>query len=248
MGIFFEQMHLKSVGEIDNMGSSKRPQGELLNGSWDSLVLLDACRYDVFREVNDIPGELKKVNSKAHSTVQWYKKYIYRKRNHDTVFISNQPWPWENGSFNIENFNFGSQHPLWKRDNWLDFESTVQKVNEILENIDPDKKALIHLLPPHVPYRSPRGKKFMKEELGIEYKFQQEIEKEIENYAELNGWKKIKSVYREEVAYALEKIKSIDPDVISSDHGELIGEQERYGHVVRHPKIRTVPWFEVSHQ
>lgn len=37
------------------------------------------------------------------------------------------------------------------------------------------------------------------------------------------------------------------PVVVTSDHGELLGEWNRYEHPpIRHPALRTVPWFEVD--
>ena len=34
--------------------------------------------------------------------------------------------------------------------------------------------------------------------------------------------------------------------VITSDHGELLGENGKFGHGIEHPVVREVPWFEVK--
>lgn len=44
-----------------------------LDRSWDYLIILDACRFDVFEEVYDdfLEGRLRKVESVGSSTPEW---------------------------------------------------------------------------------------------------------------------------------------------------------------------------------
>lgn len=58
---------------------------------WDYLIVLDACRYDYFKVLNDIvPGKLEKRLSVGPSTGTW----IFRNfsdQNYDIVYVSGHP-------------------------------------------------------------------------------------------------------------------------------------------------------------
>ncbi|MFB6295104.1 MAG: hypothetical protein ABEI97_05055, partial [Candidatus Nanohaloarchaea archaeon] len=58
---------------------------------WDMLIVLDACRYDTFKELNTIPGELKKVKSRATSTPQWLERNFSGDQN-DIVYAAGNPF------------------------------------------------------------------------------------------------------------------------------------------------------------
>lgn len=67
------------------------------------------------------------------------------------------------------------------------------------------------------------------------------------------GEEGLKDAYRENLVIVLESVSDLVDElegktVITSDHGELLGEAGYYGHsyVPDHPKIRNVPWFVVE--
>lgn len=77
------------------------------------------------------------------------------------------------------------------------------------------------------------------------------IEKFVDKYDE----KTLKKAYKSNLCLALEEVDKLiqrlpDNDiVISSDHGELLGENGDFGHpnaLSGHKDLRTVPWLEVK--
>ena len=52
----------------------------LMERDWNTLIILDACRYDVFKDVNNIPARLTKIKSVGSCTSDWIRntfKHIY---------------------------------------------------------------------------------------------------------------------------------------------------------------------------
>ena len=72
--------------------------------------------------------------------------------------------------------------------------------------------------------------------------------------AEKYGDNKLKEAYEENLRFVLKYVKEIvefipsGKIVITSDHGELLGEEGKYGHPgnFRHPKLLEVPWLEID--
>ncbi|KXB07236.1 hypothetical protein AKJ52_00715, partial [candidate division MSBL1 archaeon SCGC-AAA382C18] len=60
---------------------------------WDCLIILDACRFDFFREVykNYLDGELYKVISEGSQTSEWVRK-TFRKEYFEAVYVSANPY------------------------------------------------------------------------------------------------------------------------------------------------------------
>jgi len=52
---------------------------------WDNLIILDACRYDYFKEYNEISGDLEPVVSKASHSLQFMEK-IFQEKNYMIPF------------------------------------------------------------------------------------------------------------------------------------------------------------------
>ena len=68
-----------------------------------------------------------------------------------------------------------------------------------------------------------------------------------------HGKQGLRKAYEENLAEAMKEVKKLVKEldgrtVITSDHGERLGERNRYGHMPRSndPKLRLVPWFEVE--
>lgn len=75
--------------------------------------------------------------------------------------------------------------------------------------------------------------------------------KPIEIFVEKHNKKTLLEAYEKNLRSALEEIKEIvnkSPNkktIITADHGELLGEEEKYGHGHEDKKLREVPWFEI---
>lgn len=73
------------------------------------------------------------------------------------------------------------------------------------------------------------------------------LEKTVEKY----GRKKLQEAYRKNLETVFESVKDLHEElpgkmIITSDHGELLGEDGMYSHHSHHPLLKKVPWFEVE--
>ena len=47
-----------------------------LDQDWDNVIILDACRFDIFSELNHIPGNLECKISNASSSDEFFEKNL----------------------------------------------------------------------------------------------------------------------------------------------------------------------------
>jgi hypothetical protein len=258
---------LRSAGDqINRWYRSQRyperynPKGEcIFEKDWDNLIILDACRYDIFSEENDLPGELR-----AHySLSSWSGDFIRANFNdrelHDVVVVTANGW-YE--KIRKESTNSVDIHdliivPEGEKDNILPPDSvranrawrmpqivTEYAINAVTEY--PNKRILIHYHQPHTPYIGPTGRDYASE---LPYKFDGKESLETSHNV-------LQKAYRENLQIALDEVKDIrkkltGKTVISADHGEFLGERgfpipvRQYGHTNQnyHKALVKVPWF-----
>lgn len=233
-----------------------KKQSELLfEKNWKTLIILDACRFDrfskVISEVN-IEGKLLKVNSECCNTQEWYVKN-WNNHYDDVILVSANPRPWNQGF----NKNFYISTPVWKGNGEREWLRTRETINETLklQDSNPQKRFIVHTLPPHLPFIGKRGTQLL-EKLDIPIGGAVKMYNEILKYGRENGWCELREYYEENILESLRDIKEkigklLKPVVLTSDHAELIGELNLYGHDINgkkfnHPKLKIVPWFEVT--
>lgn len=229
-----------------------KKQSQLIRDyDWDTLIILDACRWDMFEKVNNIPGESQEVNSGAFNTSSWYKTHWNPENAKNTILISAQPMAW----WIKINENFHSSFLVKGKDDWMNPKPTIDKALS-LDKLD--QRLLIHLIPPHLPYQGLKGKEFInrigkKEGDGLwDVKFgKNSIQDIIENYGRDGNWDELRTYYIENIEFVLPEIKryienTVRKVVVTSDHGELLGEKDFYGHSHEHHILMEVPWLEVK--
>ncbi len=224
-----------------------------LEENWDYLLVLDACRFDVFSEViadKLWKGGLEKVNSQANHTQAWYRTH-WAEPN-DVHLITANPHPYLDGSGPAFK-NFKSDTRAW-REGQIDPRITLKFFKERKKK---GERYRIHLIPPHLPFLGKTGKKLFKK-LGLRSITSPDVYEKIRQYGKEGNWDELKECYRENLSLVLDAIRehadllSDGRTVLTADHGELLGEWGIYGHPPR-PKslrlrriLRTVPWFEVG--
>lgn len=231
---------------------------DILSADWDSLIILDACRFDTFEDVaSDLPGELTKVESKASATTQFLRANFSGETLHDTVYVTANPQLYrvENGIYDADPINvaFHEQIDVWQ-DNWHEEHRTVMP--EVVTEAAlaaaeryPNKRLIVHYMQPHAPYVGDTGV----EELPTEY---------------LNFWTSFKRgefdvstetakrAYRENLELVLPSVSELLSEydgktVVTADHGELLGERDfpipirQFGHppYTNIPSLVEVPWL-----
>ncbi|MFP3871451.1 MAG: sulfatase-like hydrolase/transferase [Candidatus Natronoplasma sp.] len=267
-------------------------QKELVNDlDWKYLIVLDACRFDHFKEYCSFDGSLKKVRSPAFEgegapTSVWYRN-VFRNRYEDIVHISSHPRV--NSMMEVEGFK-GAEHfsrviDLWDS-GWDERYGTVLPetvTEEGLKTIKkyPKKKFIFHYMQPHTPYLSldpPSTKK--KREPGSRTSFKRKARNLVvkntrrfigdKNAVDLMSWlglpplspmddalrkvgeDGVRKAYKENLVRALRSVEDLLDQlegkvVITSDHGELLGERGRFGHDFKgFEELEMVPWFELE--
>jgi len=234
----------------------------LFNSDWNVLVIIDCCRYDIFKELimeyPDLRGNIIPVDSECYNTQQWYRHHwmpsapiddilivsahpsIYRKVHRFDLFFGR-----------AEMLKFAMSRAEADDYSWMEPDNTFS----VLKNIDTDsKKLLIHILPPHLPYIGKRGREFLKSLRWKKGHFVTiDIYEAVSEYALKNGWDEVRSYYVENLKVSLDsisryvkKLKEYGTVVLSADHGEIIG-PDTYKHgLSNYSELREVPWHELE--
>jgi len=157
-----------------------------LESEWDYCLVLDACRYDVFRDVYDeyLDGTLEKRWSTGSSTPEWaYRTFT---GDHDIAYFSGNPFI--NGlGIPLNELKWGAscEYPwtatdhlsnvfdVWKR-GWDDDLGTVPPAGietvfrEEQAAVERAERTVLHYMQPHAPYLSRgTGQKLKQIQKGI---------------------------------------------------------------------------------
>lgn len=219
---------------------------------WDVLIVLDACRYDlmsqVYKEYNYLQS-LEKFHSVGSTSSEWMERSFSEKYKEDireTIYITGNP----NTQNHLPIRDFYKLDEVWKY-NWDDDLGTIHPdvLNDrsisLHRKFDPERM-IIHYMQPHYPFI--QGK--MGDGIGWEggkevWTLLQEGQVELEEV-----WRN----YRDNLRYVLDNLpillNNIDAEkvIITTDHGNLVGEYGIYGHPAKIalPELRQVPWCEVA--
>ncbi|MCD6457850.1 MAG: hypothetical protein J7K82_03285 [Thermoproteales archaeon] len=210
---------------------------------WDNLIILDACRYDVFEKYVSslgVEGELRKAISRGSSTTEFLKENFSGRKFKDTIYVTANPYV----SKMLRGVFYKIVH-VW-RDYWDEKLGTVHpeavtKVALETKSLYPDKRLIVHYMQPHTPF------------IG-EYKVKGSFVEVALKHGKEAAMRAYESNLRLVLPYIkmlLDKLDGIT--VVTSDHGEANGERALkifpiYGHPtgVRIPVLVEVPWFVVK--
>jgi len=221
---------------------------------WDNLVLLDACRYDAFAAVSDLPGDLESRHTNSSSTIEFLKRYVDGRDLTDTVYVTANPQHYRKSKRDYISSEFHDVIEVWQEDGWDDSFRTVrpETVADAAERAAaqyPNKRLLIHFMQPHYPYIGPTGQeKFDNDSLDF---FNRVLNGEIDVEDDV-----LRAAYRENIEKVLPSVHKLlkslgGRTVVSADHGEMFGERaspipiREYGHPtgIHTPELTNVPWL-----
>lgn len=239
---------------------------ELLSGvDWKYLVVLDACRFDVFEDVIrfvDVSGVLTECNSEALDTPMWYRKH-WAGDYPDVALIGAHPYPWR-PEVDVARY-FGAAFAVWSDPANLGWGGVVHpgRLCIFASRIMSERSSeqwIIHFEQPHLPFVDVMGMAFLENEIEVGLggddwiKYNPMLYDAVEAWGRSNGWEVLKSLYVGSLRVTLGVVVSWCTGlkggqvVITADHGEHLGEGGIYGHPwAAGPGILTrVPWFEVD--
>lgn len=234
---------------------------------WDVLVIADACRYDLLESVTDervwLPDEFESIRSAGSKSPQWMENTFtdeYASEMADTAYITGNPYSRDYSADQFAHFE-----ELW-RTHWEDGEISTMPPRPLTDRaIDVWRRhdefgadrLIVHYMQPHIPfygypelydgYGQEFGRDGVKEtqEKNVWYRLR---DGEV-SHAQL--WK----AYQDNLRVALDEVEilqqNMDADlVVSSDHGNGMGEWGIYAHPRSIPfaALRRVPWVPLSAQ
>lgn len=256
--------------EINNLWYRLRQEDQtrVMDEDWDILLLLDACRYDVFVERNTIEGSLDHRYSLGSTSEEFLHRNFTDDTFHDTVYVNANPYvPY----LGLHNDTFHAVIDLLNE--WDDKLETVRPKTVAdaalaASNRFPNKRLIIHFMQPHTPFIGELGRQV--ETGGWDPNLDHS------NIDSLTIWQRLRKynpederrpkitqvqeAYRENldlvIEHAANLVSTLDgTTVISTDHGNMIGERlwpvptrRMYGHPygVYHPNLVKVPWLRVE--
>ena len=244
---------------------------------WDNLIILDACRYDFFKEEVEkrkLPGKLGYIYSVGTCTLEFMLKTFSgpKEKYKDVVYISANPYASAYLKDKVEVL------PAWDYA-WDEYFGTAlpdavyEYVLDVLEKYR-NKKVIVHFLQPHVPYLT-QALNYDKIDanalLGVK---KEKIEKIDEQYrrhffklvsspvyyyndveTQIKGYKENLSIVMDYVEKLLLHLPG--RTVITADHGDASGEKifsflpfRVYGHPwsIRIDALAKVPWMVVDEE
>jgi hypothetical protein len=232
---------------------------------WDVLLILDACRYDLFQEViNNYDFILSDdyIYSTGSSSDEWMKNTFipeYQDEISKTSYITGNIF----SEYHLDGDNFYNMVELWK-EFWDEEEQTIPPnyltdyaIQEYRNN-NPEKM-IVHYMQPHQPFigsdvdlSNTKTRKDVNQKKNEWDKFNKGVlhmlrDGELEHDA---VWK----AYKDNLEFVMNEVDKIsnnldcDKLIITADHGNSFGENGIYGHPAGVPteSLRKVPWIEIE--
>lgn len=259
------QIKLEYYRRLHSIPYQKPKINALLETDEFILVILDACRFDVFKQMYD--GYLRGDITKTWSTARWTGEYIHNcwEGYNDLTYINTAPV--------ISKFYFNTRVSgpdpseyfreliqLWKTD-WDPETGTVpaDAVTDTAISLaaQSDQIRLVaHYMQPHLPYIGEYGFDIWENKAVLKDRIEGDLESPTSVYIDAieSGaisldelWK----AYEANLKYVLPEIrrlvKNVDcPVVVTADHGENLGEKGQYFHEENSRYTRVVPWLIVD--
>jgi len=244
----------------------KNPGRTVFEDEWDSLIILDACRVDAFREIlnkRNIPGRFSTRTSLGCWTGEFLLRNFGNERHDDIVYVTANPY--------VDRYLKGRFHRIisvWKN-HWDTTFNTVLPgavYRETLKALKryPEKRLIIHFMQPHHPYITLNEQKDKDMELIRNRITRRRYPLEPLNeiylariYAEFS-LRRLIQAYKDNLEFVFPYVEMLltklpGKSVVTSDHGELFGERvlralpfKIYGHGIgRNQNLVQVPWLEV---
>ena len=231
---------------------------------WDTLLILDGCRYDLFEAYHGFPGRLHKVRSLGSQSREFLERNFGDGTYHDTVYVSANPFVSV-----LDDDTFHAVIDLFDT-HWDEDALTVRPEAVVEATLDahhryPNKRLVAHFMQPHHPFLGPRGQRFDAGPVtGRAVGAQKVTDHTPPIWSRLDVgdptvdrrtvWDAYVENFELVEAHAMDLLNALDgKSVVTSDHGNLFGERlwplpiRRYGHPpgLRHPALVDVPWQEI---
>jgi len=233
---------------------------DIFEQDWDNLLILDACRYDLFKQYSDLDGELERKTSRGSSTVEFLQGNFDGRTLNDTVYVTANPQLYRN-RHRIDT-EFHRTINVWMEDGWNEEYETVLPETTRDYAIQaakdhPHKRLLVHFIQPHYPFLSSETSfdKGQLEDSENPYSFWLQIMMGDLDLSPGDIW----PMYVENLERTLASVRELLDEitgktVITSDHGNMVGEPSsplpirEWGHPwgTYTPELVDAPWLIIN--
>lgn len=245
--------------------SYEEEPSSIFDYSWDNLLILDSCRYDLFEQEW---GDCVKRTSMGSDTFEYITETYSEGEYKDVVYISACSYTTESKFKDFTGRSpdevFHRAYNLTEMDDYWDSElgtvppSAVIDFYERIKDRHQDKNLIFHFMQPHYP--------FINYNLSVKYEgLDRELSPNLQEQLEVNEpWglgftdkvsdEELWCAYRANLNLVRQEIEEKllplvkGKTVITSDHGNFVGENGLYGHRdgLKSKVLREVPWYEVN--
>lgn len=236
---------LSAAGRVDRINSRGL---NVYDREWDVLLILDACRYDMYERVI---GSSERVWSLGSASQEWLSSTFtnaYREQMLQTAYVTGNPY----SRALLDPSEFKLLDEVWTYA-WDDELGTIpaapirDRVVSVARQDEYDR-VIGHFMQPHLPFIS-GDEKMGRMNLDSFGAHDQSggvwRDAEFGRVDEEALWQ----AYDDNLRYVFEAVETILESVdgrvaITADHGNAAGEWGMWGHRVGvpHPKLRWVPW------
>jgi len=252
---FYAWFLAKTIWPLLHKDLSKKNAMKVMEEDWDYLIILDACRYDTFKEV--VGEEVSYAISGATDTQAWM-IWNFRENYKDVIYIAGNP-------------HFASAHlnktlgfiPFYMIKEVWDYgwDSTLKTVppeqvtNAAIEALKsfPEKRMIIHYNQPHHPFLG--DKELTQKDDGTWHT----LKGGLWGGKKTTIWRLVqqgevpleraKEAYKENLRIVMKEVDKLKEKlpgrvILTADHGELFREWGLYGHgsSLRVEGLVKVPW------
>jgi hypothetical protein len=230
---------------------------------WDTLVILDGCRYDLFEDINTLDGLLESRTSAGSESWEFLRENFQGRQLHDTVYVTANPH-----APKLDDGTFHRTVNLLKT-NWDETLKTVTPgvmTDEALAIHEeyPHKRLIVHYMQPHFPFIGEKGRQIT--HTGVNWNVETNGQEDVPHvWSGLRDRKLnvdenfVYEAYRENLELTLPYVRNLldsldGKSVVTADHGNLVGDRtgpvpaKGYGHPKGFyvPGLVTVPWLVVE--
>lgn len=252
------------LGRLQNWFCEQGDRTGIFEEDWDVLIVLDACRADLFETTVDTNrfDRYEVRQSLGSATDEWSKANFSGQAHSDTIYVTGNPVVSRsvNTAFYkfIEPWRDGFDEELGTVPPGPVTEAAIEAYNS-----HPEKRLIVHYLQPHYPFIKDSDLQF------TTFQGTDDIEVQERETGAADIWEAVEvglvgideawEAYRRNLEYVMDGIEPLldavkGKVVITSDHGNAIGERacpipiKLYGHPsgVHHPVLTDIPWAVIE--
>ena len=226
---------------------------DVMSEDWDTLIILDACRYDTFQRINHLDGCTECRISQGSMSDEFLLNNFGATRHPDTVYVSTNPY--------FSKLDLAGQFHavvdlLGMYDDQLETIHPADVVEAAMSaHTDyPQKRIIVHFMQPHLPFLGPTGQSLHGK--SGERNIFQVVRKDPDAISA----DELVQAYEENLELVLQHVQNLitaidGKVVISADHGNMFGERQNplptakmWGHPwgVYSPSLVKVPWHVIA--